>query len=57
MIDAGKKANRKLMVAYRCQYEPYNREMIRIARSQEFGPAKVMLPTLGFPLATLLSGG
>ena len=48
MIDAGKKANRKLMVAYRCQYEPYNREMIRIARSQEFGPVKVIVADLGF---------
>src|SRR6266568_1071342 len=33
MIDAGRKAGRKLMVAYRCRYEPYNREAIRIARS------------------------
>src|ERR1700743_1382340 len=33
MIDAGKKANRKLMVAYRCRYEPYNREGIRMAQS------------------------
>ena len=24
MIDAGRKANRKLMVGYRCRYEPYN---------------------------------
>src|ERR1041384_995512 len=31
MIDAGKKANRKLMIAYRCRYEPLNREAIRIA--------------------------
>jgi predicted dehydrogenase len=50
MIDAGKKANRKLMVAYRCQYEPYNREMIRIARSQEFGPTKVIVADAGFPI-------
>src|SRR5215831_13270696 len=26
MIDAAKKANRKLMVAYRCRYEPFNKE-------------------------------
>src|SRR3954463_2104711 len=32
MIDAAKKADRKLMVAYRCQYEPFNREAIRIAQ-------------------------
>lgn len=50
MIDAGKKANRKLMVAYRCQYEPFNREAIRMARSQEFGPAKVIVADAGFPI-------
>src|SRR3954469_20211909 len=26
MIDAARKADRKLMVAYRCRYEPHNRE-------------------------------
>src|SRR5579863_1467932 len=26
MIDAAHKVNRKLMIAYRCHYEPYNRE-------------------------------
>jgi predicted dehydrogenase len=30
MIDASRKAGRKLMVAYRCRYEPYNQEAIRI---------------------------
>jgi predicted dehydrogenase len=48
MIDAGVKANRKLMVAYRCRYEPFNQEMIRIARSQEFGALKVILADSGF---------
>jgi predicted dehydrogenase len=48
MIDAGKKANRKLMVAYRCRYEPFNREMIRMARSQELGPVKVIIADHGF---------
>src|SRR5882672_12544744 len=38
MIDAARKANRKLMVAYRCRYEPFNQEMIRVARLQELGP-------------------
>jgi predicted dehydrogenase len=50
MIDAGKKANRKLMVAYRCRYEPYNREAIRIARSQELGPTQMILADAGFPI-------
>jgi predicted dehydrogenase len=50
MIDAAHQAARKLMVAYRCQYEPYNREAIRIARSQEFGPTKVIVADAGFPI-------
>jgi predicted dehydrogenase len=32
MIDAGRKAGKKLMVAYRCQYDPFTREAIRIVR-------------------------
>jgi predicted dehydrogenase len=48
MIDAGRKANRKLMVAYRCRYEPYNQEAIRMAREQELGPIKVILADHGF---------
>lgn len=49
MIDAGRKAGRKLMVAYRCRYEPYNREAIRIARSGELGPTQVILADAGWP--------
>ena len=48
MIDAARNASRKLMVAYRCRYEPYNREAIRIARSRELGPTKVILADHGF---------
>jgi predicted dehydrogenase len=48
MIDAAHKAGRKLMVAYRCQYEPYNKEAIRIARSQELGPTQMILADTGF---------
>jgi predicted dehydrogenase len=48
MIDAGRKANRKLMVAYRCRYEPYNQEAIRIARSRELGPTQMILADAGF---------
>ena len=50
MIDAAKKANRKLMVAYRCRYEPYNREAIRITHSQEMGPTQMILTDAGFPI-------
>lgn len=48
MIDAGRKANRKLMVAYRCRYEPFNQEMIRMARERELGPVKMILTDAGF---------
>jgi predicted dehydrogenase len=48
MIDAARKADRRLMVAYRCRYEPYNLEAIRIARSGELGPIKVILADAGF---------
>src|SRR5438093_797916 len=59
MIDAAKKADRKLMVAYRCRYETYNREAIRIARSGELGPTQMILADTGFAIddpATWYSG-
>lgn len=48
MIDAARSAARKLMVAYRCRYEPYNQEAIRMARSGELGTTKVILADHGF---------
>ncbi len=50
MIAAARKANRKLMVAYRCRYEPYNREAIRITRSQELGPTQAIVANAGFKI-------
>jgi predicted dehydrogenase len=50
MIDAARKADRKLMVAYRCRYEPHNQEAIRIAHSKELGPTKMILADAGFPI-------
>jgi predicted dehydrogenase len=50
MIDAARKADRKLMVAYRCRYEPFNQEMIRMAREQELGPVKVVIADHGFSI-------
>jgi predicted dehydrogenase len=50
MIDAAHKVDRKLMIAYRCRYEPYNREAIRIARSGELGPTQMILADAGFPM-------
>jgi predicted dehydrogenase len=48
MVAAAGKAGRKLMVAYRCRYEPHNQEMIRMAREQELGPVKVIVADHGF---------
>lgn len=42
MIAACAQANVKLMIAYRCQYEPFNREVVRLARSGEFGRVKMI---------------
>lgn len=50
MIDTARKADRKLMVAYRCRYEPYNQEAIRIARSHELGATQMILADAGFPI-------
>ncbi|WP_375454149.1 Gfo/Idh/MocA family protein [uncultured Methylobacterium sp.] len=65
MIAACAQANVKLMIAYRCQYEPYNREVVRIARSGEFGKPRMIQAfngqTTGLPeqwrLKKALSGG
>jgi predicted dehydrogenase len=42
MIAACDEAGVTLMIAYRCQYEPHNREVILIARSGEFGALKMI---------------
>jgi len=48
MIDAARKADRKLMVAYRLRYEPFTQELIRMAREQELGPVKIIQTSAGF---------
>ena len=42
MIEACAAAGVLLMIAYRSQYEPHNREAARMARSGEFGPLKMI---------------
>ena len=56
MIDAGRQAGKKLMVAYRCRYEPYNQEAIRIVRSGELGPTQVIVADVGWNSAIPISG-
>jgi len=42
MVRACAQANRKLMIAYRMQYEPHCREIIRMVRSGEVGKVKAI---------------
>ncbi len=42
MIAACNKAQRKLMVAYRIQYEPHNRFARELVRQKRFGPVKLI---------------
>jgi predicted dehydrogenase len=47
MIGACKAAKVKLMIAYRCQFEPHHQEIRRMATSQEFGAVKLIEATNG----------
>ena len=42
MIDACKQAGRKLMIAYRCQYLPEYRALIRMARDKVYGEVRLI---------------
>lgn len=42
MIDACKAANRKLMIAYRIQYEPHNRMVRDMVRAKQYGKIKLI---------------
>ncbi|EIM27987.1 Gfo/Idh/MocA family protein [Microvirga lotononidis] len=42
MIRAGREADRKLMIAYRAQYEPSNMEAIRMAREGDLGKIRLV---------------
>ena len=42
MIAACAGARLRLMVAYRCQYEPYNRRVTALARSGEYGAVRLV---------------
>jgi predicted dehydrogenase len=48
MIAACKQANRKLMIAYRCQYEPTNLKAIELLRQGYAGKLQVMSSSNGF---------
>ena len=47
MIAAAKKADRKLMIAYRCHYEPKNLAAMRKVRSGALGKPKLFVTDMG----------
>lgn len=42
MIAASKRANRKLMIAYRCHFEPYNRKAIELMEANAVGQLRLI---------------
>ena len=51
MIDACRKANVKLMIAYRCHYEPTNLKAIRIIREGNLGQVQAIESAFGFEIS------
>jgi len=47
MIAAAKKADRKLMIAYRCHYDPKNLAAMRAARSGQLGKPRLFVTDMG----------
>lgn len=47
MVDACDSAKRKLMIAYRLQYNPAHRAAIKMARSKQFGDLRFLTATNG----------
>ncbi len=48
MIEAAKKANRKLSIGYRLHYDPYNIEAMRLGQNEILGPVNYMECALGY---------
>src|SRR4051812_45417897 len=48
MIEACRSANRKLMIAYRCQYEPTNLHAVQLIREGKLGKIQLIESTYGF---------
>jgi predicted dehydrogenase len=50
MIDECKKAGKQLAIGYRCQFEPYHLECIRLARDKTFGNLRYLEAGFGFAI-------
>ncbi|MBP8256736.1 MAG: Gfo/Idh/MocA family oxidoreductase [Opitutaceae bacterium] len=50
MIAACRKAGKRLAIGYRLHYDPYHREMMRLARRENFGPFEKMQGTFAFKM-------
>ena len=51
MIEASKTANRKLMIAYRCQLDPLHMKAIEMIRSGQLGQIQAIESAFGFNIA------
>ena len=50
MIEACKKADRRLSIGYRLHYEPHNQEMMRLGQQEVYGPLDYVESNFGFPI-------
>ncbi len=50
MVEAAKKADRRLSIGYRLHYEPHNLEMMRIGQKKVYGDLNSIEANFGFPL-------
>lgn len=50
MVEAAKKAGKKLSIGYRLHYEPFNLEMMRIGQKNVYGELTDIEANFGFPL-------
>ena len=51
MINACKSAGKKLMIAYRCQYEPTNLRAVQLIRDGKLGKLELIEASFGFNIA------
>ena len=48
MIDACKKAGTLLQIGYRCQYDPYHKELMRLGQEKVHGQVKLIESSFSF---------